>query len=260
MPTVTILEKIYGSGSPETFEKLYSDLVRGLQVQLHLVGTSDRGWIRLNISGEDETAALNLLDQKVGLAAVTLDSIRKFSVRSGNVVFSSKTNNELYVDLGISSPRRYDAVLSKNHLRAQLADGNELSLKSLVELFCLYDNVPIEVKIVEQVESENKNVDAILSDAQITLFNRWIRSRFDRLIILGAFFSDVEKAVKLSRHSRDVIKIGSLGTLEHMIICKIGTDAVGIIPKLGRYLKSAILVPFSPKKILKAIGNQAFDY
>ena len=260
MPTITVLEKIYGSGSPETFEKLYSSLVRGLQVQLRLVGTTGRGWIRLDVSGADETAALNLLDREVGLAPVSLDSVKKFSIMRGNIVFSNKRKNELYVDLGIFSPVTCDAVLSENRLRAQLADGMELSIQSLVELFCLYDNVPIEVKIVEKVESERNNVDAVLSEAQITLFHRWVRYRFDRLIILGALFSDVEQAVKLSRHYRDVIKIESLGALEHIVLCKLGTDAVGIIPKLGRYLKSAVLIPFSPKKILKAVGSQAFDY
>jgi hypothetical protein len=32
-----------------------------------------------------------------------------------------------------------------------------------------------------------------------------------------------------------------------------------LIPRLGRVLKSAVLVPFSPKKVIKQIGNEAFD-
>ena len=259
MPTVTVLEKIYGSGSPAIFEELYSSLVRGLQVQLRLAGTTNRGWIQLDVSGEDETAVLSLLDREVGLAPVSFDGIKRFSVMRGNVVFSSKSKEELYVDLGVSSPVTYDAVLLKNRLRAQLADGRELSLQSLVELFCLYDNVPLEVKIVEKVGGDRRNVGAVLSEAQLSLFRRWIHSRFDRLIILGSLFSDVERAVKLSRHSRDIIKIESLGALEHVVLCKLGTDAVGLIPNLGRYLKYAVLVPFSPEKILFAVGSQAFN-
>ena len=161
------------------------------------------------------------------------------------------------MDLGVVSSETCDAVLSEKRLRAQLADGGELSLQSLVELFCLYDNVPLEVKIIEGV-GENKNIEASLSEAQFSLFRDWVRSRFDRLVILGSLFSDVERAVKLSRHSRDVIKIESLGVLEQVVLCKLGTDAVGLIPKLGRYLKSAVLVPFSPKKILEVVGSQSF--
>ncbi len=259
MPTVTVIEKLYGSGSPETFETLYSSLVSGLNVHLSFAGTTNRGWIQLDVSGEDETAALSLLEQEVGLAPASLDDLQKFSVMQGKVVFSSKSKDELYVDLGVVSSKTCDAVLSEKRLCAQLADGGELSLQSLVELFCLYDNVPLEVKIIEGV-GENKNIEAGLSEAQFSLFRDWVRSRFDRLVILGSLFSDVERAVKLSRHSRDVIKIESLGVLEQVVLCKLGTDAVGLIPKLGRYLKSAVLVPFSPKKIIKAVGSQSFDW
>jgi len=257
MPTVTVLEKLYGSGSPETFEKLYSSLVSGLNVQLRFAGTTDRGWIQLEVSGEDETAALSLLDREIGLAPVSLDNLKKFSVMQGKVVFSGKSKKELYVDLGVSSPKVSDAVVSGKRLCAQLADGKEIPLQELVELFCLYDNMPLEVKIVQGVEGESKTVEAGLSEAQFSLFSGWVGCRFDRLIILGSLFSDVERAVKLSRHSRDVIRIESLGVLEQVVLCKLGTDAVGLIPKLGRYLKSAVLVPFSPKKILEALGSQS---
>ena len=81
------------------------------------------------------------------------------------------------------------------------------------------------------------------------------------MIIFGALFSDVERVVKLSRHSRDIINTESVGVLEQVVLCKLGTDAVGLIPKLGRYLKkSAVLVPFSPKKIVKTLGSQHFDW
>jgi hypothetical protein len=257
MPTVTVVEKLYGSGSPETFEKLYSSLVSGLKVQLSFAGTTDRGWIQIEVSGEDETAALSLLDREIGLAPVSLDKLKKFSVMQGKVVFSGKSEKELYVDLGVFSPKVSDAVLSEKRLCAQLADGKEFPLQELVELFCLYDNMPLEVKIVQGVEEANRNVEAGLSEAQLSLFSRWVGCRFDRLIILGSLFSDVERAVKFSRHYRDIIRIESLGVLEQVVLCKLGTDAVGLIPKLGRYLKSAVLVPFSPKKILEAFGSSS---
>jgi hypothetical protein len=259
MPTVTLLEKLYGSGSPETFDRLYSGLVSGLKVQLSFAGTTDRGWIEIEVSGEDETAALSLLDHEIGLAPVSLDRLKKFSVVQGKVVFSGKSEKEVYVDLGVFSPKTCDAVLSVKRLCAQLADGKEVPLQDLVEFFCLYDNMPLEVKVIQGVEEANKNVEACLTEAQFSLFSRWIGSSFDRLVILGSLFSDVERIVKLSRHSRDIIKIESLGVLEQIVLCKLGTDAVGLIPKLGRYLESAVLIPFSPKKILDAFGSQSLS-
>ena len=255
MPTVTVLEKLYGACSPETFETQYSGLVSGLQVQLRFAGTTDRGWIQLEVSGEDETAALSLLEREVGLAPVSVEELKKNSVLQGKVIFSGKSNEALYVDLGVSSPETCDANVSGKRLCAQLADGKDVPLQELVELFCLYDNAPLQVKIAEDAEGGAKTVEAGLSEAQFSLFSRWVRLRFDRLIILGSLLSDVERAVKQSRHSRDIIKIESLGVLEQAVLCKLGTDAVGLIPKLGRYLKASVLVPFSPKKILDVVGK-----
>ena len=80
MPTVTVLEKLYGSGSPETFEKAYSSLVSGLKVQLRYAGTTDRGWVQIEVSGEDETAALSFLNREIRLAPVSINNLEKFSV------------------------------------------------------------------------------------------------------------------------------------------------------------------------------------
>ncbi len=258
MPKVTVLEKLYGSGSPETFMKLYSSLCRGLKVQLSFAGTTDRGWVQMEVSGEDETAALSYLDREIGLAPVSLDKVSKFSVIRGRVVFASKNERELDVDLGVFSPEVCDAVLSVQRLRAQLADGRAIPLQGLVELFCLYDNLPLEVKVVQDVGGRRKTIEARLSEAQVSLFRRWANSRLDRLIILGSLFSDVERVVK--RLSRDIIRTDSLGTLEQVVLCKLGTDAVGLIPKLGRFLPDAVLVPFSPKKILEAVGGSSFGW
>jgi hypothetical protein len=255
MQTVTVLEKLYGSGSPETFEKLCSGLVSGLEVKLSFAGTTKRGWIQLRVYGEDETAALSLLDQEVGLAPASVDALKKFSVVQGKVIFPNRSDKELYVDLGVSSPETCDAAVSVKHLCAQLADGNEVPLQRLVELFCLYDNMPLEVKITKDAEEGNRVVEADLSEAQFSKFSGWVGDRFDRLIVLGALFADVERAVNRSKSFRDTIKVESLGALEQAVVCKLGTDAVGLIPRLGRYLKSAVLVPFSPKKILETAGG-----
>jgi hypothetical protein len=257
MPKVTVLEKLYGSGSPETFETAYSSLCKGLKVKLGFTGTTDRGWVQIDISGDDETAALSFLDREVGLAPASSDKVRKFSVFRGKVVFSGKSESELLVDLGVFSPKVCDAVISVQRLRAQLVDGKEVPLQKLIELFCLYDNLPLEVKVIQDF-NEGKTVEARLSEKQVSQFSCWVRQRFDRLIILGAFFYDVERTVKFSRLWRDIIKIDSLSTLEQVILCKLGTDAVGLIPKLGRFLPEAVLAPFSPKKILKAVPSPSF--
>lgn len=249
MPTVALLEKVYGPFSPETFEPVLSSLCKGLKVRLRVVGKTSRGWIQTEVSGEDETAALHFIDREIGLAPTSVDELKKFSVVRGRVVFSGKSKNELCVDVGVFSPETYDAVVPLQTLQAQLADGIKLPLQRLIELFCLYDNLPLKVKIAGSVDAQKKVVEAEVAEAQLSQITYWIRSRLDRLLVLGAPFSDVERAVKMSKHFRDVIKIESLGMLEQVILCKLGTDAVGLISKLGRFLPTAVLVPFSPVKI-----------
>jgi len=42
-----------------------------------------------------------------------------------------------------------------------------------------------------------------------------------------------------------------LGMFEHVLTCKLGTDAAGLIPKIGRILKNAKFAVFNPKKLKK---------
>lgn len=260
MPTITVLDKIYGPNSVASFEKNYINLIDGLEVQIQLKGKNDRGWMQLDVSGNDTQVALNLLDQKIGLAPNSLDELQKFSVLKGKIVSLDKKNQKLHVDIGITFPKPIDATISEKNLQAQLTDGKQISIEEIVELFCLFDNVPVEIRLAESVKEKCSTIKAVLSDRQILLFQDWVSARFDRLIILGSSLSKVERAIKWSRVFRDVIKTETLGTLEHVVLCKLGTDAIGLIPRIGRYMKSSVnLIPFSPKKIIKKIDSGTFD-
>jgi len=255
MPTVVLLEKVYGPFSPETFEPALSSLCKGLKVRLRIVGKTGRGWIQTEVSGEDETAVLHFIDREIGLAPISVGKLKKFCVIRGRVVFSGKSRNELCVDVGVFSPETYDAVVPLQRLQAQLADGVKLPLQRLIELFCLYDNLPLKVKIAGSVDAQKKMVEAELAEAQLSQIMYWLRSHLDRLLVLGAPLSDVEHAVRASGHFRDVVKIETLGLLEQAVLCKLGTDAVGLMPKLGRLLPDAVLAPFCPRKIREFIDR-----
>ena len=255
MPRVTLLEKVYGPFSSKTLEPSLSSLCKGLKVSLKAVGETNRGWVQIEVSGEDETTALRYLDQKVGLAPASMDELERFSTLRGKVVSSGKSRNELYVDIGVSSPKICDAAIPLQSLQAQLADGKKLPLQRIIELFCLYDHLPLEVKIVGHVDAQNERVVAVLSEAQLSQITRWIRSNVDRLIVLGALSSHVERAIKASEHGRDIIKIERLGLLEHAIVCKLGTEAVGLIPRLGLRIPTVTLAPFCPRKIQQLVDR-----
>ncbi|MFB0523063.1 MAG: DUF2110 family protein [Candidatus Bathyarchaeia archaeon] len=75
-----------------------------------------------------------------------------------------------------------------------------------------------------------------------------MQSSLDCLILLGATSSEFENAIEKSKRSRDIIKIQFLELLQHAAECQLGTDAVGLVPKLGLSLLAAALIPFCPKK------------
>jgi len=106
------------------------------------------------------------------------------------------------------------------------------------------------VKILS-VDVVQNHVKAMLAEKQLLQYENWTRSLLHRLVILGAKLYDVESAVEKAGFSRDVVSIEALGLLEHAVVCKLGTDATGLIPKVGRYLSQAAFSVFSPERILE---------
>ncbi|MCD6240677.1 DUF2110 family protein [Candidatus Bathyarchaeota archaeon] len=257
MAVVTLLEKVYGRRSAKEFQRTFAEMCRGLNVKLKVLTCAPRGWIRLEVKGEDERAALNFLKEEVGLAPVSIKNIRRGDIIRGRVI-SSKSKIELKLDLGVYEPEMIDASVPLRHLQAQLADGKKLALKTIIELYGLYPNLPLEVK-VHRLDVESELIEVHLSEWQILLFDRWIRQTLERLIILGVTREEIEYAIKTLRLSRDIYAIESLGLLEHAIICKLGTEARGLIPKLGPKLQNAVLTPFTPTKIQKTIERKTLN-
>jgi hypothetical protein len=248
--SIILQEKLYGKSSLNLLEVQLRSLCEGLQVLIKVAELTDRGWVRVNISGEDETAALNLLMEKFGSVPVELRNVKMRSVQKGKVVAFGKNNGEVYVDIGVFVPRSIDASISLRHLQARLADGKKLSLQRITKLFCLVNNFPLRI-LVKRLDNKRNLFVAELSEKQIAFFSEWACTNLERLIVIGAFFENVEEAVKLSGHLRDVAEIESLGLLDHVVVCKLGTYAAGLIPKVGRLLPNAVLEVFSPKEIQK---------
>lgn len=251
MVVLTLLEKVYGKYSVKDFVYTFKSLCEGLNVNLRVLGRAPRGWIKVEVSGEDEKVAVRFLEKEVGLAPVSLERLGRFSVIRGRVL-STKSKLELPIDIGVYEPAPLEASIPLKTLQAQLADGKKLALQTIMELYCLYPNFPLEVKICEINKSE-ESIKVELAESQLTIFEKWLRMYNDRLVILGATIEEVKRIVARERLERDIYAVESLGLLEHAIICKMGTDAKGLIPKLGRKLPTVFLAPFCPKKVQKII-------
>jgi len=256
MQTATLLQKVYGYFSAEAIEPMLKSICKGLKVQVRVKGKTGQGWVQVEVNGEDQSVALQLLNNEFGLAPISADNVEKFSVWRGRIIDSGRNAAELCVDVGVFEPKVVYAKIPLQSLQAQLADGKGLPIQRLTEPFCLIDYLPLQVKIVDtKFDVKAEAFVAELSESQLALFTDLLGSSLDRLLVLGAQYSEVERAVEASRHFRDIVKIDSLGWLEHTVVCKLGTDAVGLIPAIGRFLRVATLAPFSPRKIRQIVDR-----
>jgi hypothetical protein len=256
MTQVTILEKAYGSFSTRSFESIITSIVSDLKIKHRVLGAGSRDWIQVEVTGQDEAVAIKIIEKEIGLAPISGEKIEEYSTLSGRVIDNGRFPTELCVDVGIFDPKVCDVHVPLWRLQAMLADGMNVSLQHLVELYCLRDNFPLEVRIVGKSNMESEYLEVELSETQLARFSEWISSNLDRLIVLGANRIEIMQAVERAKHFRDVVRIETLGPLEHAVLCKLGTDAVGLMPKLGPYLRLASLTPFSPAKIKGQITRE----
>jgi len=127
-------------------------------------------------------------------------------------------------------------------------DGRKTALRKIAELFGFCENLPINVKVTRVNEEENR-IAAELSTGQVEKYVGWRESLLDRLPVLGASRYEVEKTLEYANLDRDVIGVEPLGMFEYALTCKLGTDAAGLIPKIGRKLPSATFSIFSALRI-----------
>jgi hypothetical protein len=57
--------------------------------------------------------------------------------------------------------------------------------------------------------------------------------------------------MRLSKADRDIIQIEELSFTANSLVCKLGTDAPGIIARIGRFVSEFRLYAFLPEKVDK---------
>jgi hypothetical protein len=247
MIELTLLLKIYNSHQMRQIDKILTDLIGDLSVEVAVKGTLAGKWVQLEISGEDEGVATKLLEREIGFCPTSLENVKKFATLKGYVTNLDKSTDELFVDVGVFQPKTVHAVVSLNHLQAHLGGKKKPSLKKISDLCGICENLPLEIKVLE-VDSKESRVEAELQASQIKKFERWQESLLDRLLVIGASLQEVNVAVEQEGLGRDVIEVEALGTFEHALVCKLGTDAAGLIGRVGRRLRKAKFTVFNPKK------------
>ncbi len=136
-------------------------------------------------------------------------------------------------------------------MRAQLTDGVSKSCREILDENGLVDDFPVAVRVIGV---ENERISVELSDETRELLASWHQLPFDRVVAIGVSGSEAERAVKTAGLWFDVIKIEPLSMFAQCLVCKIGTDAPGVISKLGNRLRGVRLASvraISPVRLTK---------
>jgi len=249
MATLTLLVKASNAGQLKKIDDLLKSEFENLDLEVKVLGDTVNRWVQVSLSGEDEVIATSYINKEIGTCPINIKNIDKFSVLKGYISKVDTDNEELKVDVGIFEPKIIQATVPLAYLQAQLADGRKVDLEQISEVYGFHANLPLSIKAVSLNREEDKLLQAELSTVQIEKIRLWQRSLLDRLIVLGSPIGEIEKVLERTRLNRDVIGMEALGLFEHALTCKLGTDAAGLIPKIGRYMKNSTFIIFSPKKV-----------
>ncbi len=258
MTDLALLIKTSNSRQMKQIDDLLKSEFENLDVDVKVLDSPHK-WVRISISGEDEIIATSYINKKIGTCPISIKKVHKFSVLKGYISKVDTTKQELIVDVGVFEPRIIQATIPLAYLQAQLADGQKVTLQKIAEIYGLNENFPLTIKVVQIDDSEEFVLHGELSTEQVEKINLWQQSLLDRLIILGASFSEIEIVMERTRLNRDIIGVEELGMFEHALTCKLGTDAAGLVSKVGRYMRNSRFIVFNPKKQVNGIGKLALS-
>ena len=249
--TATLAEKIPEPVLKRGFKPVWSVLSReanGLRVDWEIAAPQQ--WLQVRARGEDAETFLNLLKEKFGEAPVLRSKVERWDVCRGFITGSGRVGFGVYVDIGILEPMRKDALYPLHRMRAQLSDGAAQSSRDILQEAGLSDYFPVNV-IVTELQRENATVE--LADSTRDQLLLWRKLLFDRVIAAGIDRDYAEKIVQWANLGLDVIKIETLSLLVQCLVCKLDTDAPGVIAKIGSRLRGVGLTAFrTPAKRLLA--------
>lgn len=243
---LTILEHptaLTARNFPIRLVKQLEELKGELNASITLEGFSRGGWAQINITGEDNEIMSELIANNFAVAHTELAEIEPQGNYQAEIIASNAKG--LRFDVGVDT-RTLDCFIPTTNLNAQLADGKATPLPQLIECYCLYPGVRIGVRVATKNDHE---IRGWLSDSFLDAIADWVGTGLDRIQVLECFKNEAESAVVKAHLSRDVLAVDSITLTLQSIVCKLGTDAVGLIPKLGHFLRKQPLKPFQPKKI-----------
>jgi hypothetical protein len=229
-----------------TLHNSLSKLKGNLSVTWELTELSPRGWAMIDIKGADQEIFQHLLKQKFPIANSNFQIVEKHGVYGGQI---TRFNHDLEIDIGVEFPDQVNVIVRLSSLRAQLTEGKPVSVKEIQEAYCLFPGSKVDVRIT-MISHDEPILTGWLADSQVDLFSDWIKSGLDHVVIFNCTIEQLDSAIRETRLERDIVAVESLTLTTHVVTCKLGTDGVGLIPKLGSLLRKSEIKLFIPKRVL----------
>ena len=201
--------------------------------------------IEVEITGPEEVFVYNILKKEVG-SVVNFNDINPNNILKGNLVDVGKIGFGLFVDCAILNPKT-DVLVNLHMLREQLCNGEEKSIKYIIKKYDFIDNYPVFIKI-KSINKESHQIEGEFDDTTMKFYKKLIDEKLEAILLSGETKGQLKKALIRKGHLKDIISIERYGFLENIVILKEGTNAVGIISEIGKYLRSCKLSVINPKR------------
>jgi len=248
---VAIAEKLPNRGQKELMSAFKAEMNRlssGLDVATQF-GISGNGFVEAEVDGSDSEFFIELIKKEMRLAPQNLSEIEVNDNLKAFVRGINAKRQSIEVEIGpVSTNVRCE--IAKDALIAQLCDGQAIPVDRVTQAYCIQEDSPILVRVTS-IDPGRRQIEAWVSDDQVARFEQWRRERVHRIIAIGGSHDKLAETVRLSKADRDVIQIEGLSFTTNSLVCKLGTDAPGIIAKIGRHLSEFKLYAFLPEKLDK---------
>jgi len=231
------------------FEARLRRLASDLEVSVQLEGVTKNGFPTIRVKGPDVEPYTELIRRKLGTAPAGRSEIEVNDNFKAYATGISTRRQTIEIQIGPIS-MSFRSEIAREALMAQLCDGRSFPVERIAQTYCIQEGVPVHVRVTS-INTEVKEIEVWLSDDQVSQFEDWRRQRFHRIIAVGGFQDRIREAIRLSKVERDVIEVDELSLTAHSLVCKLGTEAPGIIAKIGRYVGDFRLYAFLPDRVDK---------
>lgn len=202
--------------------------------------------VEIIIEGEDEVFVSNIIQNEIGIVR-DFDDLKEGETYLGKIVDVGEVGFGIFVDCGIVNPKS-EVLINLHTLREQLVSNKEVSVRDIIKAYDLIDHFPLYIKL-NKIDRQNHDLLGSLDEKTLNLFGKLLRENLEGIFFGGETKGQIKKALVSEGHLRDIASIERYGFLENIVILREGTEAPGIIAKIGKHLKGCDISAIRPKRI-----------